>query len=108
MNRYKKISLASLFILLAIATLANMTGVVAALGYPGYPPPNQFLNPILLGSLTAALILIIGAFKLSNLIVGSKNKKDRFVLFFFLSVMLISIIIWIVYSIWFSATIVTM
>ena len=102
MNRFKKISLASLFILLSIATIVDMVGLVTASSLSGYKPADPLI-PFFLGSLTAAVILIIGAYKLSGYILGSENKKDRFVLFFFLSVIFTSIIIWFVTAIFFQS-----
>ncbi len=72
---------------------------------PSNPTPywSSFLNPVLIGSIIAALLFVIGAYKLSHTIIGSKNKKDRYVLFFFISVILISIIVWVVSAYFFTS-----
>jgi hypothetical protein len=66
-------------------------------------PWSSFINPVVIGSLIAAVISVGGAYKLSNYIIGSKNKKDRYVLFFFISVILISIIVWVVTAYFFTS-----
>jgi hypothetical protein len=95
MNQYNKIALASLLALLIIAISVSIVGLATAATMGGYSLPSPIL-PFFLGSLTAVVILVIGAFKVSKCIVGSENKKDRYVLFVGLSVIFIAIIVWIV------------
>jgi hypothetical protein len=71
---------------------------------PTYAPiPNQ----VIIGSAIASAFSVIGAYKLSQYVVDSKDRKGRFVVFFFTSVIFISIIVWIV-SIFCGAMLATM
>jgi hypothetical protein len=72
------------------------------------PYSSFLLSPVLVVSAIAAAVLVMGAYKISHYMIGSKNRKDRYVLFFFISVIFVSIMISVVYAIWFSGTLTTM
>ncbi|MGE5574613.1 MAG: hypothetical protein ACM3UL_00610 [Ignavibacteria bacterium] len=61
------------------------------------------LNVVLIGSTIVAAVSILGAYKLSEHIIGSENRKDRYILFIFISVIFVSFILSAAFAIWFTS-----
>jgi len=55
---------------------------------------------VIIGAGIVAAFSVLSAYPLSQRIAGSKNRKDRFVVFFLTSAIFVSIIVWFVYTIW--------
>ena len=59
------------------------------------------VSPLPIGPTIVVAFSVIGAYKLSQHFVGSKNRKDHYVVFFFTSAIFVSIIVWLVSAIFY-------